>query len=76
MRTMSFYSERAIAYLKEAYNEAASLDQELDVVDLDQFAEGVLEENMAKLHFMRVTPAQPAKHAPRCRSADRVGRVS
>ena len=35
-----------------------------------------VEENMAKLHFMRVTPAQPAKHAPRCRSADRVGRVS
>ena len=26
MRNMSFYSERAIAYLKEAYNEAAPLD--------------------------------------------------
>ena len=44
MRYVSFYSERAIDYLKEGYNEAAPLDQKLEVVDLDQFAEGVLEE--------------------------------
>ena len=52
MRNMSFYSERAIAYLKEAYNEAASLDQELDVVDLDQFAEGVLEERVSEIRSL------------------------
>ena len=35
MRNMCFYSERAIAYLKEACSQAASLDQKLEVVDLD-----------------------------------------
>ena len=49
---MSLYSERAIAYLKEAYNEAAPLDQKLEVVDLDQFAEGVLEEQVSEIRSL------------------------